>query len=46
MALIGTSKPKPRKRQVIEDFQNHVSSGKVQFWQLFDMELVMGRRKA
>ncbi|MBL0713923.1 MAG: aspartate aminotransferase family protein [Desulfosarcina sp.] len=33
------------KQQAIEDFRNHVSFGKVRFWQQFDMDLVMGRRE-
>ncbi len=33
------------KKQAIEDFRNHVSSGKVAFWEGFDMTFVMGRRE-
>ncbi|MEW6266845.1 MAG: aminotransferase class III-fold pyridoxal phosphate-dependent enzyme [Thermodesulfobacteriota bacterium] len=32
------------KEKVIEDFANHVSSGKVAFYRQFNMDLVMGRR--
>jgi acetylornithine/succinyldiaminopimelate/putrescine aminotransferase len=34
-----------RKRQALERFHDHVSSGKVRFWRQFDMDLVRGQRQ-
>ena len=36
---------KPDKKRVIDQFRDHVSSGKVAFWQMFNMDFVMGRRE-
>ena len=33
------------KKQVIEDFRQHVNSGKVAFYEKYNMDLVMGRRE-
>ena len=33
------------KAGVIRDFHDHVSSGKVRFWQQYGMDIVMGRRE-
>lgn len=33
------------KKEAVEAFRDHVSSGKVAFWQMFNMEFVMGRRE-
>ena len=33
------------KQKAIRDFNDHVSSGKVRFWQQYDMNLVMGKRE-
>ena len=32
------------KARAIRDFHDHVSSGKVRFWQRYGMDIVMGRR--
>lgn len=34
-----------RKARAVRDFHDHVSSGKVRFWQRYGMDLVMGRRE-
>ncbi|UBM63152.1 aminotransferase class III-fold pyridoxal phosphate-dependent enzyme [Candidatus Sulfidibacterium hydrothermale] len=36
---------KPRKKQIIEDFKNHVSSGKVALYKKYRMPFVMGERQ-
>lgn len=45
MAANNDSEQAILKQRAVEDFRNHVSSGKVRFWQQFDMDLVMGRRE-
>jgi len=37
--------PTPQKKQTIRDFRDHVSSGKVDFFQKYGMDFVMGRRE-
>ncbi len=36
---------KPGKKQIIEDFKNHVSSGKVAMYKKYRMQFVMGERE-
>jgi putrescine aminotransferase len=37
--------PFSSKKESVEAFRDHVSSGKVAFWQMFNMEFVMGHRE-
>jgi len=38
-------KPSSAKSELIEQYKNHVSSGKVDFFKKYDMDFVMGRRQ-
>ncbi|MEW5722258.1 MAG: hypothetical protein AB1896_04070 [Thermodesulfobacteriota bacterium] len=33
------------REEAVEAFRDHVSSGKVAFWRMFQMDFVMGRRE-
>jgi putrescine aminotransferase len=45
MSTENNSAAETLKQQAIKDFHDHVSSGKVRFWQQYDMNLVMGKRQ-
>jgi len=36
---------KPEKKQIIDDFKHHVSSGKVAVYKKYGMQFVMGERQ-
>lgn len=43
--LFNKNKSSDEKKRMIEIFQNHVSSGKVDFYKKYNMDFVMGRRE-
>ncbi len=42
--LFNTNKASKEKKQTIDQFRNHVSSGKVDFYKKYNMDFVMGHR--
>jgi len=44
MLFSKTPKPSSKKQETIERFKKHVSSGKVAFFQKYEMDFVMGQR--
>ena len=45
MTFSRKAKQSALKQQSIQSFRDHVSSGKVEFFQKYDMDLIMGRRE-